>query len=141
MNADKSQCALPVGLLQISAAVALELLYFFCLAHQTSFDVRWMRTGTVAGSLIQPLASRVASGGNLEVQGRCRVQQVLLDDQGERVTGIQYTNADGAMQVWIRPVGVAVVIRSAVPRCFVLVSGFLGGRSVLCQGGGGLRPL
>jgi len=84
---------------EISAAVALELLYFFCLAHQTSFDVRWMRTGTVAGSLIQPLASRVASGGNLEVQGRCRVQQVLLDDQGERVTGIQYTNADGAMQV------------------------------------------
>ena len=30
---------------ELSAAVAMELLYYYALAHQDSFDVRWMRNG------------------------------------------------------------------------------------------------
>lgn len=33
---------------ELSAAVTMELLYFYALAHQTSFDVRWLKKGTVA---------------------------------------------------------------------------------------------
>ena len=31
---------------ELSAAVTMELLYYYALAHQTSFDVRWIK-GTI----------------------------------------------------------------------------------------------
>merc|ERR1719271_1078208 len=53
---------------ELSAAVAMELLYFYALAHQTSFDVRWIRTGTVQSSLLAPLAERLQELGRLNVK-------------------------------------------------------------------------
>ena len=44
---------------ELSAAVTMELLYYYALAHQDSFDVRWIRTGTIAEQLIAPLARRL----------------------------------------------------------------------------------
>jgi len=44
---------------ELSALVVMELLYFYALAHQDSFDVRWIRKGTVAESLIAPLAAKL----------------------------------------------------------------------------------
>jgi len=41
---------------ELSAAVAMELLYFYALAHQTSFDVRWIKDRTIAQAIISPLA-------------------------------------------------------------------------------------
>ncbi|EOD18312.1 hypothetical protein EMIHUDRAFT_349982 [Emiliania huxleyi CCMP1516] len=41
---------------ELSAAVAMELLYFYALAHQTSFDVRWIRYPSISELLIAPLA-------------------------------------------------------------------------------------
>eukprot|EP00808_Paulinella_micropora_P008931 g17845.t1 len=41
---------------ELSAAVTLELLYFFGLAHQDSFDVRWIKQGSIGESIIAPLA-------------------------------------------------------------------------------------
>jgi len=40
---------------ELSAAVVMELLYFYALAHQTSFDVRWIKKGTVASTIFKPL--------------------------------------------------------------------------------------
>merc|ERR1719155_56361 len=44
---------------ELSAAVTMELLYYYALAHQDSFDVRWLRRpgGSVAADLIAPLAA------------------------------------------------------------------------------------
>jgi len=41
---------------ELSAAVAMELLYFYALAHQTSFDVRWIKDRTIAQAIIAPLS-------------------------------------------------------------------------------------
>ena len=75
---------------ELSALVVMELLYYYALAHQDSFDVRWIKNGTVADSLIKPLAQRLMStrdeggGGEkknsngLKVLGGCRVKEISL---------------------------------------------------------------
>ena len=44
---------------ELSAAVSMELLYFYALAHQTSFDVRWIRSRSISELIISPLAERL----------------------------------------------------------------------------------
>jgi len=39
---------------ELSALVVMELLYYYALAHVDSFDVRWVKNGTVSSSLIAP---------------------------------------------------------------------------------------
>lgn len=64
---------------ELSALVVMELLYYYALAHQDSFDVRWIKNGTVSSSLIAPLAKELDSDKyNLEVKGGCRVQEIKL---------------------------------------------------------------
>jgi len=72
---------------ELSAAVVMELLYFYALAHQTSFDVRWMKKGTVQTELIEPLASSLQASG-VNVKGGCRASELILD--GNKVTGVRY---------------------------------------------------
>ncbi|KAL7459095.1 hypothetical protein ACHAWC_010810 [Mediolabrus comicus] len=66
---------------ELSALVVMELLYYYALAHQDSFDVRWIKKGTVSDSLIQPLAERLMKEeyGQLNVLGGCRVKEVSLE--------------------------------------------------------------
>jgi len=66
---------------ELSALVVMELLYYYALAHQDSFDVRWIKNGTVSDSLIQPLAKRLMEkeNGGLEVLGGCRVKEISLE--------------------------------------------------------------
>lgn len=85
---------------ELSAAVAMELLYFYALAHQTSFDVRWIKSKSVAENLIKPLAERVTKSmpDSLTVLGRTRVEEVLVSEDGFKVTGIRYSDANREMQ-------------------------------------------
>jgi uncharacterized protein with NAD-binding domain and iron-sulfur cluster len=66
---------------ELSALVVMELLYYYALAHQDSFDVRWIKRGSVSDSLIQPLAERLMKEeyGQLNVLGGCRVKEVSLE--------------------------------------------------------------
>jgi uncharacterized protein with NAD-binding domain and iron-sulfur cluster len=66
---------------ELSALVVMELLYYYALAHQDSFDVRWIKSGTVSDSLIQPLAKRLMKEeyGQLNVLGGCRVKEVSIE--------------------------------------------------------------
>lgn len=71
---------------ELSALVVMELLYYYALAHQDSFDVRWIRNGTVSDSLILPLARRLMDEENkspLKVLGGCRVKEVSVVEKGE----------------------------------------------------------
>ena len=63
---------------ELSALVVMELLYYYALAHQDSFDVRWIRNGTVADSLIAPLATSLQEEHGLKVMGGCRVSEISL---------------------------------------------------------------
>ncbi|CAJ1953644.1 unnamed protein product [Cylindrotheca closterium] len=74
---------------ELSALVVMELLYYYALAHQDSFDVRWIANGTVADSLIAPLATSLQDNYNLEVLGGARVEKISLDEDG--MTSIEYS--------------------------------------------------
>lgn len=64
---------------ELSALVVMELLYYYALAHQDSFDVRWIKGGTVADSLIEPLAKSLQEDYGLNVLGGCRVGEISLE--------------------------------------------------------------
>lgn len=66
---------------ELSALVVMELLYFYALAHQDSFDVRWIKNGTVSDSLLEPLSRNLMTTPeyNLQVLGNCRVGEIKLE--------------------------------------------------------------
>ena len=76
---------------ELSALVVMELLYYYALAHQDSFDVRWIKNGTVADSLIAPLATKLQAENDLVVKGASRVTRIA---EGENGIGhkIEYTS-------------------------------------------------
>jgi uncharacterized protein with NAD-binding domain and iron-sulfur cluster len=81
---------------QLSAAVAMELLYFYAFAHTDSFDVRWIASKSIPELLIAPLAARLTQRHGLTVLPRARVAALELSGGRERVTGIRYVDgADG----------------------------------------------
>jgi uncharacterized protein with NAD-binding domain and iron-sulfur cluster len=63
---------------ELSALVVMELLYYYALAHQDSFDVRWIKDGTVSDSLVAPLAEKLQTDYDLKVLGGCRVGEISL---------------------------------------------------------------
>ena len=68
---------------ELSALVVMELLYYYALAHQDSFDVRWIKNGTVADSLIAPLATKLVNENNLKVLGASRVTKISNGENGK----------------------------------------------------------
>ena len=54
---------------ELSAAVTMELLYYYALAHQDSFDVRWINAGSIAKQLFEPLSKKLISDHQLRVLG------------------------------------------------------------------------
>lgn len=66
---------------ELSALVVMELLYYYALAHQDSFDVRWIKNGTVSDSLIAPLATKLQDEYSLKVLGGCRVSEISLSKE------------------------------------------------------------
>ena len=54
---------------ELSAAVTMELLYYYALAHQDSFDVRWIKSQSIAMQLLAPLSQRLRSRHHLDVLG------------------------------------------------------------------------
>lgn len=80
---------------ELSALVVMELLYYYALAHQDSFDVRWIKNGTVSDSLIAPLADELESGKyNFSVKGGCRVNEISLVQGDSTLRADQITYFD-----------------------------------------------
>jgi uncharacterized protein with NAD-binding domain and iron-sulfur cluster len=94
---------------ELSALVVMELLYYYALAHVDSFDVRWIKNGTVSDSLVAPLATKLETEFNLTVLGGCRVGKISVEesiDKKHRVSILEYSvngktekieNIDGAI--------------------------------------------
>jgi len=72
---------------ELSAAVTMELLYFYALAHQNSFDVRWLRKGTVGTTLAKPLVQHLVSEYGMAVVEKSFVQSVVTE--GNKVIGLK----------------------------------------------------
>lgn len=77
---------------ELSAAVAMELLYFYALAHQDSFDVRWVKKQSIQETMIHPLATHLQHTFSLDVRAGCAVKQLVLSEDASRVTSIQYVD-------------------------------------------------
>ena len=91
---------------ELSALVVMELLYYYALAHQDSFDVRWIKNGTVSDSLIQPLATHLQDEYDLKVKGGSFVTKISMNDVDDNEDGsdgneptkkttIEYKTRDG----------------------------------------------
>ncbi|GKY93314.1 hypothetical protein MPSEU_000299000 [Mayamaea pseudoterrestris] len=87
---------------ELSALVVMELLYYYALAHMNSFDVRWIKNGTVSNSLVAPLATRLVEKHNMTVLGGSRVTRISLTDKDaygkQSVSTIAYQDSKGATQ-------------------------------------------
>ena len=68
---------------ELSALVVMELLYYYALAHQDSFDVRWIKKRSVSECLIAPLAERLMEKKGLKVLGGCRVKEISLTQEND----------------------------------------------------------
>ena len=80
---------------ELSAAVVMELLYYYALAHQDSFDVRWIKTKSISEVLIAPLCSRLQSEHGLEVVGGTFVNRVDVDEVTRRAEAVHWASKDG----------------------------------------------
>ncbi|MBE7383790.1 MAG: FAD-dependent oxidoreductase [Leptolyngbya sp. SIO1E4] len=86
---DAFEAMLLVGLFapgeQCSAAATLGMLYYFILAHQPDFDVRWCR-GTVGEQIFRPWTAAIEAAGG-RILANHRVTDVLAGE-GDRLTAI-----------------------------------------------------
>ena len=76
---------------ELSAAVTMELLYYYALAHQDSFDVRWIKARSIAEQLFAPLAQRLMASGGLQVLGGTLATRLNLDPNNAQVDSVQTT--------------------------------------------------
>jgi uncharacterized protein with NAD-binding domain and iron-sulfur cluster len=102
---------------ELSALVVMELLYYYALAHTDSFDVRWIKNGTVTSSLIAPLATMLENQYNLQIFGGCRVQTISTlpmgnDGNQQRVSSVEYLDSQGERQVINDIDGVVLAVTS-----------------------------
>ena len=70
---------------QCSAAATLGMLYYFILAHQPDFDVRWCR-GTVGEQIFQPWTQAIEAAGG-RILANHRVTDVL-EGEGDRIKAV-----------------------------------------------------
>ena len=74
---------------ELSAAVTMELLYYYALAHQDSFDVRWIRRKSIAEQLLAPLSQRLRHQYHLEVLGGTLATRLNVSRNGTMVTSVE----------------------------------------------------
>ena len=73
---------------ELSAAVTMELLYYYALAHQDSFDVRWIKARSIAEQLIAPLAEQLIAQYQLTVLGGTVVTSLNLEETGRGIRSV-----------------------------------------------------
>jgi uncharacterized protein with NAD-binding domain and iron-sulfur cluster len=85
---------------ELSAAVTMELLYYYALAHQDSFDVRWIKSKSIAEHLFAPLSRRLIFRHHLQVFGATLVTRVNLSSDLRCVNSVEVKDvATNAVQV------------------------------------------
>jgi uncharacterized protein with NAD-binding domain and iron-sulfur cluster len=81
----------------LSAAVTLECLYFYALAHQNDFDVCWCK-GTISERIFKPLISKIESAGG-KICGSRLVTGLKVDEAGELRGVVAKNTVDSSEEV------------------------------------------
>ena len=79
----------------LSAAIVMDLLYFYAFAHQTSFDVRWIKKQSILESIILPLFTKLERDYEFAVLTDTRVEGIRLD-ANNAVTGLSYSKYENS---------------------------------------------
>ena len=74
---------------ELSAAVTMELLYYYALAHQDSFDVRWIKRKSIAEQLLAPLSQRLRNQHHLDVLGGTLASRLNVSPDGTSVISVE----------------------------------------------------
>lgn len=107
---------------ELSAAVTMELLYYYALAHQDSFDVRWIKSKSIAEHLFAPLSQKLISRHHLQVLGGTLVTRVTMSPDRRRVSSVD-----------LKTVATNAVERMEEVDAVVLAVGATGLKSLMAQ--------
>jgi len=91
---------------ELSAAVAMELLYFYALAHQDSFDVRWVKKKSIQETMINPLARYLTDTHSLTVNAGCAVKEIVVSPDSHKVSEIRYVDTALGWNSEVKSMGV-----------------------------------
>eukprot|EP00884_Botryococcus_braunii_P022563 jgi/Botrbrau1/8991/Bobra.0148s0094.2 len=80
---------------ELSAADVIATLYFYTLAHQNDFDVKWCR-GSVSEKIFLPLVAHLRSLG-AQVIGSQLVTEVQVDDSNYKAVGVVARDYSGTI--------------------------------------------
>ena len=89
---------------ELSAAVTMELLYYYALAHQDSFDVRWIKDRTINQAIIKPFTDKLSKNYNIKFLGKSKVNNIEcnnIDNNNKigKVNKIKYYDSNNDLQV------------------------------------------
>eukprot|EP00467_Chlorarachnion_reptans_P023068 CAMPEP_0114510868 /NCGR_PEP_ID=MMETSP0109-20121206/14039_1 /TAXON_ID=29199 /ORGANISM="Chlorarachnion reptans, Strain CCCM449" /LENGTH=610 /DNA_ID=CAMNT_0001690249 /DNA_START=216 /DNA_END=2048 /DNA_ORIENTATION=- len=69
----------------LSAAVVMDMLYYYAIGHQNDFDVRWARK-PINEAIIKPMVENIMSNANekqkVSVEGGSYVKEIVVDNKG-----------------------------------------------------------
>jgi uncharacterized protein with NAD-binding domain and iron-sulfur cluster len=82
---------------ELSAAVVLETLYFYALAHQNDFDVCWCK-GTIADKMFQPLIKLIKDAGG-DIVGNAIVEGVEVNEETGEITSVNAIDRASGLRV------------------------------------------
>ena len=94
---------------ELSAAVTMELLYYYALAHQDSFDVRWIKRKSIAEQLLAPLSQRLRHQHHLEVLGGTLASRLNVCPNGTSVTSVETLSVSTGRSAVIKAVDAVVL--------------------------------
>ena len=77
---------------ELSAAVTMELLYYYALAHQDSFDVRWIKSKTIAEQIFAPLHRQLSDQHQLEVMAGTLATRLHVSPETRAIDSIETHN-------------------------------------------------
>ena len=94
---------------ELSAAVTMELLYYYALAHQDSFDVRWIKRKSIAEQLLAPLSQRLRHQHHLEVLGGTLASRLNVSPNGRSVSSVETLSVSSGRSAVIKAVDAVVL--------------------------------
>ena len=74
---------------ELSAAVTMELLYYYALAHQDSFDVRWIRSRSIGEQLLAPLSQQLCREHQLQLLGGTLAARLNVSSDHGAIESVQ----------------------------------------------------
>jgi len=77
---------------ELSATVVMELLYYYALSHQNSFDVKWIKSKSIAETITFPLIDKLQKDYGLQVLGNSKVNKLIVKDN--KISSIEYIKDD-----------------------------------------------